>query len=250
MESFDKIKKENRLLYEFICGSHLYGLNNEDSDLDTKGIFICNTNALLGLGDDYMPQVSDARNDTNWYEIGKFMKMLTSSNPTVLEALFVPKSKIIGDVSPLMEEILLNRNEFITKECFKPFISYAIEQIHKARGLNKKIVNPVLERLQPLDFVYTFFKQGSTPIKNWLEYRGLKQEYCGLVHIPNMHDVYGIYYDWGNHIKTENINFYHSIYEEKLDLDDNGHSKTNKVYNMYKAIVNCMVYHLSIIRLI
>ena len=53
-----------------------------------------------------------------------------------------------------------------TKECFKPFVSYALEQIHKARGLNKKIVNPVTERLTPFDFAYTFYKQGKFPFQD------------------------------------------------------------------------------------
>lgn len=44
----------------------------------------------------------------------------------------------------------------MTKACFKPFMGYAKTQIIKARGLNKKIVNPVKERLEPLDFAYTF----------------------------------------------------------------------------------------------
>ena len=45
-------------------------------------------------------------------------------------------------------------------------------------------------------------------IKNWLEYRGLKQQYCGLVNIPNMHDVYGCYYDWGNFFLNEGIDIF------------------------------------------
>ena len=100
-----------------------------------------------------------------------------------------------------------NKNEFITKACFAPLFGYAREQIHKARGLNKKIVNPVKERLTPFDFIYTFYNQGSTKIRNWLDYRGLLQKYCGLVNIPNMHDVYGVYYDWGNFFNEENITF-------------------------------------------
>ena len=39
MTSFEKIRQEGRLLYEYIRGSHLYGLNNKDSDIDTSGVF-------------------------------------------------------------------------------------------------------------------------------------------------------------------------------------------------------------------
>lgn len=41
MTEFDIIRNDGRLLYEYIRGSHLYGLNNEDSDVDTSGVFIC-----------------------------------------------------------------------------------------------------------------------------------------------------------------------------------------------------------------
>jgi hypothetical protein len=125
----------------------------------------------------------------------------------VLEALFVPEDKIITTPSEIVKPIFENRDQFVTKQCFKPFISFAVEQIHKARGLNKKIVNPVTERLTPFDFAYTFYKQGSTKIRNWLENRGLNKDFCGLVHIPNMHDTYGVYYDWGAHIHHNLIKY-------------------------------------------
>ena len=41
MTNFDIIRNDGRLLYEYIRGSHLYGLNNEDSDVDTCGVYAC-----------------------------------------------------------------------------------------------------------------------------------------------------------------------------------------------------------------
>lgn len=207
MSAFNDIRNDGRLLYEYIRGSHLYGLNVETSDVDTSGVFICSPNELLGLGFDYKEQVSDERHDNTWYEIGNYLKLLLKSNPTALESLFVPKDKIIGEVHPYMQIILDNKNEFITKDCFTPLFGYAREQIKKARGLNKKIVNPVTKRLTPLDFVYTFYKQGSTKFSNWLENFGMHQRYCGLININNMHDTYGVYYDWGAFFSEEKISF-------------------------------------------
>jgi len=204
-DTFQTIAEEKRLLYEYVAGSHLYNLNNADSDVDTKGLFLAHQNALIGLGSDYQALVSDERNDNTWFEIGNFCNLLLKSNPTVLEALFVPESKIITPPSDIVMPLFENRDQFITKQCFKPFVGYAKEQITKARGLNKKIVNPVTKRLTPFDFAYTFYNQGSTKISNWLANRGLDKDYCGLVHIPNMHDTYGVYYDWGAHIKENEI---------------------------------------------
>ena len=48
MNNFDMIRQDGRLLYEYIRGSHLYGLNNEDSDIDTSGVFVCTRDELFG----------------------------------------------------------------------------------------------------------------------------------------------------------------------------------------------------------
>ena len=205
MENFEDIRKSGRLLYEYIRGSHLYNLCTEDSDVDTSGVFISTKEQLLGCFN-YAPQVSDSRHDNTWFEVGELVRLLLKSNPTVIESLFVPENKMIVKPSPLLDELFANKNEFITKQCFNPFIGYAIDQIKKARGLNKKITNPVYERLTPFDFAYTFYKQGSTKISDWLENRGLNKDFCGLVHIPNMHDTYGVYYDWGAHFEANGIN--------------------------------------------
>ena len=203
--NFQEIINTNRLLYQCIVGSQLYNLQMEDgsSDVDSKGIYIAPKNAILGLGFDYQAQVSDERHDNTWFELGDYCKLLLKSNPTVLELLFIPPKKMITPPSDIIMPLFENRDQFITKECFKPFVGYAKQQISKARGLNKKIVNPVKEKKEPLDFTYTFHNQGSTKIKNWLEYRGLDAKYCGLVNIPNMHEIYGLYYDFGNHILHE-----------------------------------------------
>ena len=217
--NFDKIRNEGRLLYQYIRGSHLYGLNNQDSDVDTSGVFISPHDSLLGLGNDYKEQVSDSRHDTTWFEVGELCKLLLKSNPTVLESLFIPESKILVKPSELLNDLFANRDEFITKQCFMPFVGYAYQQIHKARGLNKKIVNPVYERLTPFDFAYTFYKQGSTKISDWLNNRGLDKDFCGLVHIPNMHDTYGVYYDWGAHFEKYGIKTFEDFQKRELDYD-------------------------------
>lgn len=202
--TFEDIEKHNLLIFKYLRGSHSHGTATETSDIDEGGIYIAPIEQLVGLGLDYQDQVADEKNDKVWFELNKFFRLLLKSNPTILEALYIPDDCVLYE-HPIMTEIRKHRDLFLTKQCFKSFGAYSIEQIKKCRGLNKKIVNPVEKRLEPLDFAYTFYKQGSTNIKNWLEHRNLKQEYCGLVNIPNMHDVYGCYYDWGKHLQEENV---------------------------------------------
>lgn len=203
-ETFESIRKKNLLLYEFVRGSVAQGCNTETSDRDTGGVYMCPPEQLLGLGFDYQSQVESEKCDDVWFELKKFMSLLLSSNPTILECLFVDDEFVVYE-HPIITEIKKHRDKFLTKACFKPFFGFAKSQIEKMRGLNKKIVNPITERLGVLDFCYTYYKQGSSKIKNWLEYRGLKQDYCGLVNVANMHDNYSVFYDWGNHFLNEGV---------------------------------------------
>ena len=218
--TFQDIKDKGLLLYEYIRGSQAFGLATETSDTDTGGVFMCPIESLLGLGFDYKEEVASSKHDDVWYELNKFFRLLLSSNPTILEALFVPDDCVLYE-HPIMTEIKKHKHLFVTKKCFKPFGCYAVSQIEKCRGLYKKIVNPVKERLTPLDFCYTFKGQGSTKIINWLGNRGLKQNYCGLVNVPNMHDMYDLYYDWGLHFQNENITLDDIIDSRKLNYQNN-----------------------------
>ena len=222
--TFQDIKDKGLLLYEYIRGSQAFGLATETSDTDTGGVFMCPIESLLGLGFDYKEEVASSKHDDVWYELNKFFRLLLSSNPTILEALFVPDDCVLYE-HPIMTEIKKHKHLFVTKKCFKPFGCYAVSQIEKCRGLNKKIVNPVKERLTPLDFCYTFKGQGSTKIINWLDNRGLKQNYCGLVNVPNMHDMYDLYYDWGLHFQNENITLDDIIDSRKLNYQNNNIKK-------------------------
>lgn len=202
--SFKDITNKDLLLYSYLRGSRAYGIDREDSDYDYGGVFMEPIEAVLGLQLNFPDQIMDEGNNMVWYGLRKYMTLLLTSNPTVLESLFIP-DKCVLYTHPYMELIKSHKQEFITKECFKSFIGYAKTQISKASGLNKKINNPIVERKGVLDFVYTFYNQGSTKIKNWLDYRGLDQKYCGLVNIPNMHEIYGVYYDWGTFFKEKGI---------------------------------------------
>ena len=207
MENFtiEKLKERKLIAYEYIRGSMLYGTNVDGSDEDHGGIYITPTDNILGFDEYYQAQVSDEKHDNTYYEIKRWLELLCQSNPNALESLFVPKDKVIGTIHPAIQVILDNRELFLTKQCFKSFYGYASEQIKRARGLNKKIVNPVNEKKGVLDFCYVPHRQGSICIKDWLNHYGLKQEYCGLVNIPNMHNMYAVFYDWGAHFTELNI---------------------------------------------
>ena len=203
MKTIKEVEEKGLVAYKYIRGSALYGTMIEGSDVDTSGVYIAPIEEILGFDETYQAQVSDEKHDNTYYEIKRWLQLLCQSNPNALESLFIPKDKIIGDVHPAIQIILDNREIFLTKQCFKSFYGYATEQIKRARGLNKKIVNPVTVKKGVLDFCYVPYKQGSIKVEQWLENNGLKQRYCALVPVPNMRELYSLYYDFGTHIICE-----------------------------------------------
>ena len=208
--TIEELNQNGGLAYKFLRGSWSHGIGVEGkSDYDYGGVFIAPLDTILGLRSNYQEQVSDAKNDETYYEFGRWIELLLKSNPTALESLFIDKKFIIGDVHPAVQHIIDNRDYFLCKECFKPLIGYSIAQIKKSTGYNKKCNIPEdFQRRDILDFCYTFKKQGSQPIKDFLKENGLDQRYCGLVNIPNMRDVYGVYYDFAAYFKFEDIDWY------------------------------------------
>ena len=198
---FENIDKNNLLLYKYVRGSVAYGINTEKSDEDIGGVYMQPVETLYGLGFDYCDEIKDTKGDMVYFELNKFMRLLLKSNPTVLESLFVDDEFVLYE-HPIITELKKHRERFITKKCFDSFGGYAVSQIKKCRSLDKKILQDEekhIERRSALSFCYTYYNQGSTKIKNWLAYRGLRPECCGLTNIPNMHDNYGVFYDWGQH---------------------------------------------------
>lgn len=234
--TIDYLKQHNMIAYEYIRGSHAYGTNVETSDQDIGGVFICPPDMLNGLRENYVEQVDDERHDTVYYELGRWMELLMKSNPNALESLFVPEGCIVGNVHPAVQMILDNRDKFITKACLPALLGYGFAQIQRAKGLKKKINMPEnFQRKDILDFCYTFKDQGSQPIKEFLEKNNLDQKYCGLVNIPNMKDMYGVYYDFASYFKFENIDWYDVSFQSggikypySKFLKDSEHDKIKK----------------------
>lgn len=185
------LKDKNLLLLECISGSRSYGLETESSDTDIKGVFYLPKEQFYGLN--YIPQINNESNDEVYYEIGRFVELLTRSNPNILELLASPDEFILFR-HPLMDK--LSPEIFLSKMCRETFAGYALTQIKKARGYKKKIVNPVeKERKLVLDFCYVLKDNSSVKLVDWLSENDFKQEYCGLGAISHTKGMFSLFYD-------------------------------------------------------
>ena len=228
------IEERGMIAYKYLRGSWSHGIGVEGkSDYDYGGVFIAPKDMIIGFRDNYVEQVSDEKNDETYYELGRWLELIRRQNPMALESLFVDKKYIIGDVHPAVQNILDHRYDFLSKECFKPLLSYSYTQIQKATGYNKKCHIPEdFKRKDILDFCYTFKNQGSQPIKEFLAENHLDQRYCGVVNIPNMKDTYGVYYDWAAYFKFENIDWY------RVDFGTEG---VNRPFNKFISFDDAMM---------
>lgn len=196
--TFKTVKDEGLLLYDYQRGSYVYNLQRPDglSDIDTAGVFIEPNEWFFAL-EPYPEQIKDATGDMVWYTTRKFFNLLVKSNPAIVEALLIPENNITY-VDPLFKELVLdNASKFFSRGIYETFTKYAMSQIKKARGLNKKIVNPVEYRKSIIEFCYTFdaIGYGKEDLWEFLQTRNIPIEKCGAARIPNMHNMYAIFYN-------------------------------------------------------
>ena len=197
-ETFESVRNEGLLLYDYQRGSYVYNLQRPDglSDIDTAGVFIEPEEWIFSL-EPYPEQIKDAKGDMVWYTTRKFFSLLMKSNPAIIEALLIPEENRLY-VDPLFKEVVLdNPTKFFSKGIFETFTKYAMSQIKKARGLNKKIMKPIEKRKSILEFCYTFDPSGygTVPLLEWLGERGISYEKCGISRIPNMHNMFAVFYN-------------------------------------------------------
>ena len=192
-------------LYLVVRGSHAYGTNIETSDTDYAGVFIQSEEDILG--NKYVEQINDDKNDIIIYEIRRFLELLGSNNPTVLELLNTPEDCVIYK-DPIFDLVLNDREKYISKVCAKSLGGYAKQQISKAKGQNKKQnwEKDKVTRKEVLDFVYVIEGEKSIPWKVWNEDKKYEEKFIGVVNVPNARDIYAVYYDFiARNMFSENI---------------------------------------------
>ncbi len=188
--TLEELKKSGHIIFECISGSRAYGLDTPTSDIDIRGVFILPKERFYSL--DYIGQVNNESNDIVYYELRKFIELCSKNNPNILELLNVPEECILYK-HPVFDYIKLDY--FLSKQCEKSFANYAYAQIKKARGLEKKIVNPVeKERKSVLDFCFVYENGKSMPLTVFLNAKNIKQQNCGVANISHLKDCNNLYH--------------------------------------------------------
>jgi hypothetical protein len=190
----------NTIIFGCIVGSHAYGTNIEGSDIDKKWVYVQSAEDYFINGP--RPQINISKDETA-YELSRFLELAEKANPTILELLFSPEDMVLYK-HPTFDMILRARQSFLTKKCRLSFGGYAISQIEKAKGLDKKMnwEKDKIERKSILDFCYYISnsmepqideKYKSYPMKKAFSLAQIKM--MGVSALPNSRDLYNLFND-------------------------------------------------------
>ena len=115
------------VVLETRVGSHAWGLADERSDVDVRGVFALPLPWTLGLGQPPQDLVS-ADGSTTYWEVRKTVEQALRADPNTLETLFVPGATAVDELGTWVLEA---REAFVSKAIFGSFGRYAMSQLDK-----------------------------------------------------------------------------------------------------------------------
>jgi len=118
---------ETFIIYRCVVGSRAYGLDNDESDTDRRGVYLAPAElqwSLFGAPE----QFEDNGAQSCYWELQKFIIMALRANPNILECLYSP---IVEKATPLGKELVALRQQFLSQMIFQTFNDYAMSQFRK-----------------------------------------------------------------------------------------------------------------------
>lgn len=112
-------------------GSYAYGTNNENSDIDIRGIYLPSREEILcgGFGG-ISEQVVNEGTDTTIYGLGKIVNLLSNVNPNVIEMMGLDEDQYLL-LKPEGKLLIDNAHLFLSKKCANSFGGYANAQLYR-----------------------------------------------------------------------------------------------------------------------
>jgi hypothetical protein len=153
------------IIYRCIIGSRAYGLENEKSDTDRRGIYLPPAElhwSLYGIPE----QIENKVEQECYWELQKFILLALKAHPNVLECLYTP---LVETASPLALELLEKRSLFLSKLIDQTYNSYVLSQFKKMEQdlRNKGHIRPkhTLHLIRLLLSGITILKEGFVPVR-------------------------------------------------------------------------------------
>ena len=128
--AYPTVDFNERVIYRCVIGSRAYGLEDDHSDTDRRGIYVPPADlhwSLFGVPE----QLENDETQEVYWEIQKFLVLALKANPNVLECLYSP---IVEFATPLGDELLAMREAFLSKLVFQTFSGYVASQFKKMQS--------------------------------------------------------------------------------------------------------------------
>jgi len=123
-----------KLLYLAVSGSHAYGTNVPESDVDIRGVFLPGKVHVFGTRK--VQEVSFGE-DGKLHELRSYLAKLEAGTPNFLDWVFAPADCILY-TDPLFVRVLAARNMFVTNALYKRITGYAIGQMRKMGSITRE----------------------------------------------------------------------------------------------------------------
>ena len=128
-----------------LAGSYSYGTNNENSDIDVRGVTLNSKSDLIGLT--HFEQYVDTQTDTTIYSFMKMITLLLSCNPNTIELLGLNPEHYLY-LHTLGQELIDNTHLFLSKRAIHSFGGYADAQLRRLQNAMARDSYPQCEKEQ------------------------------------------------------------------------------------------------------
>ena len=119
----------SHVIYRCIVGSRAFGLAEEGSDIDTRGIFL--PPARLHWSLTGVPEVIEKpERDECYWELYRFLVLALKANPSILECLFTPR---VEHCTPIAQQLLDMRTCFLSRFIHKTYNGYVLSQFKRLK---------------------------------------------------------------------------------------------------------------------
>lgn len=123
-----------KLIYKCLGGSHLYGLNVPESDLDWRGVFLNDSiGTIVGLDRHEHQDLRHESKDEFYFEIRHFLNSLRKTNTQAIELLF--NDGACESIDPIFKKIQDNKYRLLdSKKLYKSLKGYLYGELKLATG--------------------------------------------------------------------------------------------------------------------
>ncbi|MFK7741659.1 MAG: nucleotidyltransferase domain-containing protein [Planctomycetota bacterium] len=128
----------DRVILRVVIGSRAYGLEQEGSDTDRRGVFLPTAEQHWSLFS-VPEQIDDDPAQETFWELQKFCLLGLKANPNVLECLWSP---LVEQASALGRELLSVREAFLSRLVFQTYSGYVASQFRKIQAVLRRDQEP------------------------------------------------------------------------------------------------------------